>query len=156
MRIDTTERFNQALAEITNFIDNKQLDNQLEQKLNQSFGIQTNAYKNLFALCRWGREEAWLCTREAGGIEFGRYLKPSKETRNFSVDVVYMDNIIGPNHVHPKGEIDLIMPLDIEARFDNRTAGWLVYGEGSEHAPTVTGGAALILYLLPDGAIEFR
>ncbi|MEK7820796.1 MAG: DUF4863 family protein, partial [Pseudomonadota bacterium] len=30
-----------------------------------------------------------------------------------------------------------------------------VYAAGSAHYPTVTGGAALVLYLLPGGAIEF-
>lgn len=33
--------------------------------------------------------------------------------------------------------------------------GWLVYGAGTAHDPTVTGGRALVLYLLPGGAIEF-
>jgi len=31
----------------------------------------------------------------------------------------------------------------------------VVYGAGSEHVPTVTDGAMLILYFLPGGAIEF-
>ena len=34
-------------------------------------------------------------------------------------------------------------------------AGGAVYGPGSEHVPAVTGGEMLILYLLPDGAIEW-
>ena len=41
------------------------------------------------------------------------------------------------------------------ARFDGHGAGWVVYGPGSAHSPTVTGGRALVLYLLPQGAIEF-
>jgi len=32
---------------------------------------------------------------------------------------------------------------------------WLVYGPGSAHSPTVAHGRALVLYLLPQGAIEF-
>ena len=55
----------------------------------------------------------------------------------------------------PNGEIDLIMPLTPGARFDERDAGWLVYGPDSAHSPTVTQGRALVLYLLPAGAIEF-
>ena len=66
-----------------------------------------------------------------------------------------MCNLAGPHHVHPNGEIDLIMPLDATAQFDGHGAGWLVYPPGSAHPPTVTGGRALVLYLLPDGAIEF-
>ncbi len=47
------------------------------------------------------------------------------------------------------------MPVTPEARFDGGAAGWCVYGPGSAHHPTVTGGEALVLYLLPDGEIEF-
>jgi hypothetical protein len=49
----------------------------------------------------------------------------------------------------------MIMPLTEGARFDGHGAGWLVYGPGSAHRPTVTGGRALVLYLLPGGAIDF-
>ena len=46
-------------------------------------------------------------------------------------------------------------PVDAEARFDGRGAGWCVYGPDSAHRPTVRGGRAFVLYLLPQGAIEF-
>ena len=42
-----------------------------------------------------------------------------------------------------------------DARFDGQDAGWKVYAPGTAHFPTVTGGAALVLYLLPNGEIEF-
>jgi hypothetical protein len=96
-----------------------------------------------------------MCNREAGGIRYGRVVKPSEATHGFSVDVVDMQNVAGPHHRHPNGEIDLVMPLSGEARFDGRPAGWVVYGPGSAHRPTVSGGRALVLYLLPGGAIEF-
>src|SRR5438046_2356742 len=76
-------------------------------------------------------------------------------THGFSIDVVEMNDIAGPHHRHPNGEIDLVMPLEGDARFDGHGAGWVVYGPGSAHRPTVSGGKALVLYLLPDGAIEF-
>ena len=52
-------------------------------------------------------------------------------------------------------EIDLLMPLHGDALFDGRTAGWVVYGPGSAHRPTVSQGRALVLYLLPAGEIVF-
>jgi hypothetical protein len=97
----------------------------------------------------------WMCEREAGGIKYGRVIKSTPDLRGYSVDVVDMDAIRGPHHRHPNGEIDLVMPLTEEAKFDGRGAGWLVYGPGSAHFPTVTEGRALVLYLLPQGAIEF-
>ena len=66
-----------------------------------------------------------------------------------------MNDVRGPRHKHPKGEIDMVMPIDSDARFDGHGRGWCVYPPDSEHYPTVTGGAALVLYLLPDGEIEF-
>jgi hypothetical protein len=47
------------------------------------------------------------------------------------------------------------MPLTEGAAFDGHGAGWVVYPAGSAHTPVVAGGRALVLYLLPDGAIEF-
>ena len=47
------------------------------------------------------------------------------------------------------------MPIDAGAKFDGHPAGWVVYPPGSAHTPTVSGGAALVLYLLPGGEIEF-
>src|SRR5690606_8542127 len=102
-----------------------------------------------------GVEAGWMCNREAGGLRYGRVLKATDATHGFSVDVVDMQDIAGPHHGHPNGEIDLIMPLTPDARFDSRPAGWLVYEAGSAHRPTVTHGRALILYLLPQGAIQF-
>jgi hypothetical protein len=96
-----------------------------------------------------------MCSREHAGIKYGRVIKPGDATHGFSVDVVDMDNVAGGHHRHPTGEIDLVMPVSRAAAFDGRGAGWLVYEPGSAHVPTVSGGCALVLYLLPQGAIEF-
>jgi hypothetical protein len=99
--------------------------------------------------------QGWLCDREGGGQRYGRIFKPAPELQGFSVDVVDMSDIAGPHHSHPLGEIDLIMPIDASARFDDHAAGWLVCPPGSAHHPTVTQGRALVLYLLPQGRIDF-
>jgi hypothetical protein len=93
----------------------------------------------------------WLLPKEAGGIRFGRV---AKDLVGFSVDAVSMDKP-GPRHRHPNGEIDLCFATRGAARFDGQPEGWVVYGKGSEHVPTVTDGEMLILYFLPGGAIEF-
>jgi hypothetical protein len=116
-------------------------------------------YRDLRASCQAGVAEGWLCQRrqqlEGGGIRYGRIFKPAPELHGFSVDVVDMTDIAGPHHVHPEGEIDLVMPIEGEARFDGRPAGWLVMPPGSAHRPTVSQGRALLLYLLPNGKIDF-
>jgi hypothetical protein len=82
------------------------------------------------------------------------YSNPA-QLHGFSVDVVDVNDLAGPHHRHPAGEIDLVMPADAEARFDGHAAGWVIYEAGSAHHSSVSGGRALILYLLPDGSIEF-
>lgn len=148
-------QFADIVAKVTAVAAGKPLDGALEAQLNASHAAASVTFREIFAACRSGIEEGWMCNREAGGIRYGRVVKPGPATHGFSVDVVEMDSIVGPHHRHPNGEIDLVMPLDESARFDDRRAGWVVYGPGSAHRPTVSGGKALVLYLLPDGAIEF-
>lgn len=93
----------------------------------------------------------WLLPKESAGIRFGRV---AKDLHGFSVDAVLMA-IPGPKHRHPNGEIDLCFTTKGEPKFDGKPAGWVVYGKGSVHVPTVAGGEMLILYFLPGGAIEF-
>jgi hypothetical protein len=148
-------QFTDLIATITRRIGGKPLDAKLESELNAAYPADNAAFLDVFEACRAGIVAGWICNREAGGIRYGRVVKSGPATHGFSIDVVEMNNIAGPHHRHPNGEIDLVMPLEGSARFDGRGAGWLVYGPGTAHRPTVSGGKALILYLLPDGAIEF-
>ncbi|MGE3174435.1 MAG: DUF4863 family protein [Planctomycetota bacterium] len=96
-------------------------------------------------------DSEWLLPKENAGIRFGRV---AKDLLGFSIDAVLMDRP-GPRHRHPNGEIDLCLVRRGAPRFDGQAPGWVVYGKGSEHVPTVTDGEMLILYFLPGGAIEF-
>lgn len=147
--------FQTLISRITEEIASAPLDSALESHLNAEHAPGSHLYELIFDACKTGVRDGWLCQREADGIRYGRVLKPSDATHGFSVDVVDMENIAGPHHVHPNGEIDLIMPLTPGASFDTRPAGWCVYEAGSMHRPTVAQGRALVLYLLPQGAISF-
>jgi hypothetical protein len=151
----TQAEFHRQIALITSRIAGRSLDSALDDWLNQHHGAASDGYRTLKAACESGVAEGWLANREGGGIKYGRIFKPSDELHGFSVDVVDMKDIAGPHHRHPNGEIDLIMPIDMGAQFDGRPAGWCVYPAGSAHRPTVSGGRALVLYLLPQGSIEF-
>jgi hypothetical protein len=87
-------------------------------------------------------------------VKYGRVAKASEPTSNFSVDVVLM-NGAGPHHRHPEGEVNYCLALDGAPRFDGKPAGWVVMPPGSAHVPTVAGGTMLVVYLLPQGRIEF-
>ncbi len=147
--------FQQLIAGLTTEIAGRPLDAALADYLNQTHGTDSVLFGQIVEACQAGVREGWLCQHEGGGIRYGRVIKPTPATHGYSVDVVDMDNVVGPHHVHPNGEIDLVMPLTDGARFDGHPAGWCVYGPGSAHKPTVTAGRALVLYLLPQGAIEF-
>lgn len=151
----TQEQFKQALASLTAQLSGRPLDASLEAWLNTEHGVDSALYQTLKQACRTGVEEGWLCNREGGGLRYGRIFKPAAELHGFSVDVVDMKDVVGPHHTHPMGEIDLILPIDDGALFNERSAGWMVCPPGSAHHPTVSQGRALVLYLLPEGRIEF-
>ena len=151
----TPEQFRELITPITRYVQGKALDVKLETELNAAWPAGGAAFRSIFEACKQAIESGWMCNREAGGIKFGRVIKPGPDTQGFSVDVVDMRDIKGPHHRHPNGEIDMIMPLDSAAKFDGRGAGWMVYGPDSAHSPTVSDGRALVLYLLSQGAIEF-
>lgn len=151
----TPELFRDLLSTVTQQLVGRPLDADLDTWLNQTHGTDSTTYQHLKTACQAGVTAGWLCQREGGGIRYGRIFKPQAELHGFSVDVVDMQDIAGPHHTHPLGEIDLIMPLEGDALFDGRGAGWLVCPPGSAHRPTVSQGRALVLYLLPQGSIEF-
>ena len=151
----SAEQFRAQIVELSAAIAGRPVDAALDAWLNATHGAQSSTYAALKASCEQGVAEGWLCNREGGGIRYGRIFKPADDLQGFSVDVVDMRDIAGPHHVHPQGEIGLIMPLDEGATFDGRPAGWCVYPAGSAHSPTVRNGRALVLYLLPQGQIEF-
>lgn len=131
------------------------LDADLAQSLSARLPVHGPEWTALRAAIVEGAEAGLLLKHEQGGVRFGRVLRPSGELANFSVDVVEMRDVVGPHHRHPEGEIDLVFPIDASARFDDQGEGFVVYGPDSAHRPTVTAGAAYVLYLLPNGAIEF-
>ena len=94
------------------------------------------------------RINAWLPVR------WGRVSKATEESQGFSIDIVLM-NGAGPRHRHPNGEVNFCIPIEGKPTFDGHKPGWVVFPPDSEHVPTVSGGIMLIVYLLPEGAMEF-
>jgi hypothetical protein len=151
----TRDDFRSLISQLTRELDGLALDEHLADKLNREYPAGSPTFQAIEDACHAGIAGGWMCEREAAGIRYGRVLKAEPATHGYSVDVVEMNDCAGPHHVHPNGEIDLVMPLEGDARFDGQPAGWKVYGPGSAHSPTVRGGRARVLYLLPQGAIQF-
>jgi len=149
------DHFRELVQQVTSAIADAPVNRALEQRLNRDFPVGGDLYRGLEAACRQGIADGWMCTQGGGRRKFGRIFEPAPDLAGFSVDVVDIDDLVGNYHRHPTGEIDLIMPVTADATFDARGAGWLVYAPGSGHRPTVKRGRVVILYLLPQGKIEW-
>ena len=147
--------FQALVAQVTSSIAGLPVDGALRDVLAARFPPDGPLFKAIEAACHQAVADGWMCEREHGGIRYGRVIEAGNDLAGFSVDVVHMTDVVGPHHRHPNGEIDLIMSISPAARFDDAPRGWLVYGPDSAHRPTVTGGEALVLYLLPGGEIDF-
>lgn len=151
----TPREFTELVAQVTARIEGRSIDRALEEDLARTFPASGEVFRALAEACREGIAAGWLCSQGAPPRRFGRVVQPGPATHGLSVDVVEIDDVAGPHHRHPNGEICMVMPLTGPARFDGRGEGWVVYGPGTAHRPTVSGGKAAVLYMLPGGAIEF-
>jgi hypothetical protein len=127
----------------------------LEEELNSKFPPNSSVFRKVEKACHDAIAQGWMCTQGGEGRRFGRVIEPSRDTQNLSIDVVDLTDIVGPHHRHPTGEVCMVMPVTKDAKFDGHGAGWCVNLPDTAHHPTVTDGRALVLYLLPEGKIEF-
>ena len=152
MNVDS---FQHLLKPVTDFVSTQAVEAALADKLNLRFPQDGETFNAIEAACHEAISDGWMCVQGSAGRRFGRVIEASEATGGLSVDVVDLENIVGPHHRHPTGEICMIMPVTGNARFDDMPRGWCVFEPGSDHCPTVTNGEALVLYMLPDGKIEF-
>ena len=123
-------------------------------ELNQRLDPQKEEAAALNAALKTLLEEGRIADRGELPVRWGRVAKPSEESLGFSIDVVLM-NGAGPRHRHPLGEVNYCVALEDAPTFQDQSPGWVVESPGSEHVPTVSGGTMLIVYLLPEGSMEF-
>ena len=148
--------FQTLISRVTDDIAGRPVDADLEVYLTQRFPPDGPLFADIEAACHRAIAEGWMAHRDNGGVKFSRVFQPLPELSGYSVDVVKMADIAGLHHGHPTGEVDMIMPVTPGATFDGAPRGWKVYAPGTEHPPTVSGGEAVVLYLLPDGKIDFK
>ena len=101
-----------------------------------------------------GISDGWICHHGKDPVRFSRIAKPDGPNQPFSIDAVLMEGP-GPKHRHPLGEISICYPVAGDPSFDGKPPGWVVKAVDSTHIPTVTGGSMRIIYLLPEGAMEW-
>jgi hypothetical protein len=147
--------FRELVVPVTRHIAGRPLDKALGAELNRVFGPASETFRAIERACHAAIAAGWMCTQGNAQRRFGRVFEPDAALDGFSVDVVDITDLVGNHHVHPTGEIDMIMPVTAAAKFDGHGRGWLVYEPGSGHRPTVSDGRSLVLYLLPQGRIEW-
>jgi hypothetical protein len=145
---------------------------EVEQWLNSKYGVESELYKDLSRLITLGLKEGWVADVEVGGPRYRRaqLVVPSAETFFFSITGVLMDStdnsqnnpedsFRGGYHLHPYGEINLVVPLNEGAALAGPNGwcygGWTAPAPGSHHFPEVKGGAVVSLTFLPAGRIAF-
>ena len=145
-----------ALRPLLDFCAGLKLDKPEEAQcqLEAEFPFSGKFICDLGAALQAGLGNGDLCDQGAPPMQWSRLFRPAEDTCDFSADVVCM-NGAGPFHEHPAGEIDLAFALEGDPTFDGRPPGWILYGPGSRHVPTVEGGKMIILYLLPGGQFRF-
>jgi hypothetical protein len=146
------------LAPISTFVKDLDLSRpaEAEAALNERWPPASPAVAAIRAAAEKALEDGTICNKENGGIKFSRVSKPQDDPGGCSIDAVFMKDCAGPVHTHSKGEACLCLHTEGKPAFDGRTETWVVMRTGSRHMPTVKGGAMLILYWWPEGAVEWK
>ncbi|MGX6998126.1 4-hydroxylaminobenzoate lyase [Caballeronia sp. KNU42] len=145
---------------------------EIERLLNTKYGVESELYKDLARLITLGVQEGWAADGEVAGPRYRRsqVSLPCADTFFFSITAVLLDSTDNAQdnpeqsfrasyHLHPYGEINLVVPLDEGAALAGPNGwcygGWTAPAPGSHHFPEVKGGALISLTFLPAGRIAF-
>jgi len=147
--------FQALLKPVTDLVSGMAIDARLAEELNRRFPPGGEVFDTIERACHEAIADGWMCANGDAGRRWGRVIEPCEDTGGLSVDVVDLTDLVGSHHGHPTGEVCMVMPITPDAQFDGTSRGWCVFEPGSGHYPTVTNGEALILYMLPDGKIDY-
>ena len=147
--------FKSLLKPVIDLVTSTAIDANLNDELNSRFPPGGKVFDAIEKGCHAAIEAGWMCANGDEKARWGRVIEPGEDTGGLSVDVVQLTDLVGRHHSHPTGEVCMIMPMTPDAKFDGLPRGWCVFEPGSGHYPTVSDGQALILYMLPEGKIDF-
>ncbi|GHH71858.1 hypothetical protein GCM10018793_07950 [Streptomyces sulfonofaciens] len=145
-------------------VKNRTAGAELETWLNDTYGPGSGLYEDLARMIKDGVRAGWAANVEVEGRKYrrSRIAEPREDLHYFSITAVYMNSaepFRGQYHQHPYGELNLVVPLDADARLMGPRGwsgpGWTAPGPGSHHYPEVKGGALIALFYLPAGRISY-
>jgi hypothetical protein len=148
------EIFEAAFGQIARWLTGRKIEKRLQTDLEHAFPVAGAPFQAISDWLRLGFSSS-LGQQVDDATRYAHLADATPATCGFSVDAVQLTNVRGHKHIHPRGEIDMIISVDKGARFDGRGSGWLVYPPGSGHRPTVSGGTAIVLFMLPGGEMTF-
>jgi hypothetical protein len=126
-----------------------------ETELNRVFPPASPAIQGIRAAAEAALAAGTICNRGEANMRFSRVVKPQDDAGGCSIDAVFMQDSAGPVHTHTLGEACLCFPQSGTPQFEGRGDTWIVMHSGSRHVPKVNGGAMLILYWWPKGAVAW-
>lgn len=147
--------FKTLIKPVTDLVASQGIDEGLGDELNRRFPPGGEVFDAIEQACNDAIAAGWMCANGDEKARWGRVIEAGEDTDGLSVDVVELSDLVGRHHSHPTGEVCMIMPITPDAKFDGQPRGWCVFEPGSGHHPTVSDGRARILYMLPDGKIDF-
>ncbi len=150
---DARQELEGILAEIVPTLDGLDLTSpDAAEVLEAAHPFHSPGMNRIRELCEIGLQKGWLVPREASErVRFGRL---TKDLGGYAVDCVLMEGeALG--HTHTRGEVNIAFAWEGDPRFDGHPEGWVVFGPGTHHVPTVTGGRMLFVYFVPGGAVEW-
>ena len=149
-------KFKALIKPVIDLVSSGAINAELAEELNRQFPPGGETFDAIERACHEAIAAGWMCANgEEGGPRWGRVIEAGEETGGLSVDVVDLTDLVGGLHGHPTGEVCMVLPITPGARFDGTGRGWCVFEPGTSHHPTVSNGRALVLYMLPEGKIEF-
>lgn len=113
----TPQQFETLMAPVIDAVAGKPVDAALAAALNREFPASGETVGAIERACHEAIADGWMCAQGKPGRKFGRVIEAKPESRDLSVDVVDLVDIVGPHHVHPNGEVCLVLPVTEGAKF---------------------------------------
>jgi hypothetical protein len=79
--VSTPDQFHALMQAATRLVADEPLDAGLQAKLNREAGPTSALYQQIFAACKQGVADGWMCNREGGGIRYGRVFNDAGKPR---------------------------------------------------------------------------
>ena len=100
---------------LLSFLQKQTVDTQLQYTLSKKFPLSSALIQDIKTWCLSAINDGSVRMRGPKSLRFGNLLHQKRNDYGFRIDIVDMTGI-GPGHVHPLGEINLVLQLQIQGQ----------------------------------------